>query len=66
MSTLEGWLEAHGLVKYAPVFAEQEIDLEALHLLSELDLQHLGLPLGPRRKLLQALTQIGGNGGPQR
>jgi class 3 adenylate cyclase len=64
MSTLEAWLETQGLGKYTAIFVEQEIDLEALRLLSDLDLQELGLPLGPRRKLREAIAQMDGRRWP--
>jgi class 3 adenylate cyclase len=35
-----------------------------LRLLSDKDLQELGLPLGPRRKLLKALAELEGDAGP--
>jgi class 3 adenylate cyclase/tetratricopeptide (TPR) repeat protein len=41
------------------VLAENEVDLEALRLLSEHDLQELGIPLGPRKKLLNAIETTG-------
>jgi hypothetical protein len=43
-----------GLGKYAQVFAEGEIDFEVLPHLTETDLESLGIPLGPRKKLLMA------------
>jgi class 3 adenylate cyclase/tetratricopeptide (TPR) repeat protein len=54
---LAKWLEAHGLGQCASVLTENEVDLEALGLLSEYDLQQLGIPLGPRKKLLRAITE---------
>lgn len=51
------FLAALGLEKYAPVFAENEVDLAALAHLSEDDLKELGLPLGPRRKISAALRE---------
>lgn len=54
-SDIRTWLDSIGLEKYAGAFVENEIDLDALPLLSEADLQSLGLPLGPRRKLQRAL-----------
>lgn len=53
---IESWLSRIGLGKYAQVFADNEIDLAILPALSEEDLRELGLPLGPRRKLRQALA----------
>jgi class 3 adenylate cyclase len=51
------WLEAIGLEKYAPAFADHEIDLAALPHLTEDDLREIGLPLGPRRKVLAARSR---------
>lgn len=56
MDELSPLLEQLGLGRYASVFAENEVDLDALRLLSEQDLIELGLPLGPRRKLLAAFA----------
>ena len=55
---IEQWLDNLGLSKYADVFAENEIDLDAVGLLSEEDFKELGLPMGPRRKLLAAVDGI--------
>ena len=55
MTEIAGWLEQLGLGKYAERFAENEIDLAILPHLSDADLQEIGLPLGPRRKIQQAL-----------
>ena len=46
------WLEGLGLGKYDDVFVEHEIDLEVLPELTEPDLEKIGIPLGPRKKLL--------------
>src|SRR5436305_2035013 len=54
------WLVGLGLRKYAAVFAEQEIDLDLVRLLTEADVRELGLPIGPRRKLLQAIAVLRG------
>ncbi len=62
ISDLAEWLQAQGLGQYARVLAENEVDLEALRLLSEHDLQGLGIPLGPRKKLLKAIETTGGTG----
>lgn len=48
------WLEQNGLGKYASVFVEYEIDLIALPEITDGDLREMGLPIGPRRKLLKA------------
>ena len=41
MDVLSSWLEQLGLDRYASVFAENEVDLEALRLLSKRHLQDL-------------------------
>ncbi len=58
MSRIEEWLEQLGLGKYARVFAEEEIDEDAISELTEADLEKLGLPLGPRKKLLKAISEL--------
>ena len=50
------WLEGLGLARYAEVFLENEIDLDTLAHLRDADLRELGLPMGPRRKLLVAIA----------
>src|SRR5438067_9125164 len=58
MTDLSGWLATLGLQKYAALFAEQEIDFDLLRLLTEADIRELGLPIGPRRKLLSAIRGL--------
>lgn len=53
------WLEKLGLGQFAPVFAEQQIDHEVLPELTDEDLEKLGIPLGPRKKLLKARRRAG-------
>ncbi|MGB9150630.1 MAG: AAA family ATPase [Burkholderiales bacterium] len=60
MFTLSDLLKTVDLERYAPLFAANEIDLASVQLLTELDLQELGLPLGPRRKLLNAIKLLDG------
>ncbi|MES0881085.1 ATP-binding protein [Roseibium sp. SCP14] len=55
MSELINWLEALGLGKYASNFADNEVELADLAELSDEDLKDIGLPLGPRRRILKAL-----------
>ena len=50
------WLEQLGLGRYAPVFVEQQIDPEVLSELTDEDLEKLGVPLGPRKKILKAIA----------
>lgn len=56
-STVQLFLIASGLREYASRFISEQIDLDALVLLSDEDLKSLGLPLGPRKKLLRAIDQ---------
>ena len=57
MSDIARWLEGLGLGRYADAFAAQEIDLEALAHVTESDLKEMGLPIGPRRKVLAAMSE---------
>jgi class 3 adenylate cyclase/tetratricopeptide (TPR) repeat protein len=52
------WLRDLGLERYEPAFRENEIDAEVLPQLTESDLAALGLPVGPRRKLLTAIAAL--------
>src|ERR1700760_2257607 len=49
---LADWLRALGLERYVTVFEEHEIDAETVKHLTEEDLKEMGLPVGPRRKIL--------------
>ena len=55
--SLAAWLEGLGLGQYAGVFAENGVDLDALPLLTDGDLEQLGVLLGHRRRLLKALGE---------
>lgn len=52
------WLDGLGLTKYARTFADNEIDFETLSELTDSDLEGLGIPFGPRRKLRKALALL--------
>ena len=52
------WLRELGLERYEPVFRDNEIDWAVLPELTEGDLEKLGLPLGPRKKLLKAIAGL--------
>jgi class 3 adenylate cyclase/predicted ATPase len=58
MPDLRTWLENLGLEKYLDLFEREEIDLEVLAELTEAELERLGLPLGPRKKLLRAVAAM--------
>jgi hypothetical protein len=53
-----GWLQGLGLGQYEVTFRENEIDGDVLLELSEFDLANLGLPLGPRKRLLKAIAKL--------
>jgi class 3 adenylate cyclase len=61
MTDLADWLARIGLGKYTRAFVDQEIDFDLLPLLTESDIRELGLPIGPRRRLLGALSSLRGN-----
>jgi class 3 adenylate cyclase/tetratricopeptide (TPR) repeat protein len=52
------WLQSIGLGEYAEAFARNQIDADVLPHLTERDLNDLGLPIGPRRKLLVAIRGL--------
>jgi hypothetical protein len=52
------WLQELGLERYAAVFAEHEITLDILPDLTETDVDRLGLPTGPRRRLIVAIRAL--------
>lgn len=56
-SAVHEFLAAAGVVEYVDKFVEQRVDLDALFMLNDQDLVSLGLPLGPRRKLLKAVQE---------
>ncbi len=52
------WLDELGLGKYTDVFLDNEIDVADLPLLTEDRLRELGLPMGPRMRLLAAVSKV--------
>ena len=55
MRDVAAWLDELGLGRYCDAFEKNEIRAENLAQLKDGDLKELGLPLGPRRRLLDAL-----------
>ncbi|UCH48864.1 MAG: GAF domain-containing protein, partial [Betaproteobacteria bacterium] len=55
MTSIREWLETKGLGKYAESFAKNEIDFDVLPMLTEADLDKLGLSVGARRRLALAV-----------
>jgi class 3 adenylate cyclase/predicted ATPase len=55
MTGIEDWLDARGLSKYISLFSQQLIDLDVLPTLTDDDLRQLGVPLGDRKRILNAV-----------
>ena len=60
MRGIAEWLASIGMGEYTQRFAEEAIDLSGLRDLTEEDLKGVGLPLGHRRKMLRAISELGG------
>ena len=56
-STLTEWLTLHELERFTPLFEQNEVDLQTLRLLTDDDLKELGLPFGPRKRILSLLGE---------
>ena len=57
MQQIADWLEKLGLGQYSQTFAENEVDVSVLPHLTDQDLKDMGVPLGPRRKILAAISK---------
>ncbi|KAA8529519.1 hypothetical protein F0562_033682 [Nyssa sinensis] len=55
ITIMDGWLHSLGLEKYAIYFKAEEVDMTALKQMGDNDLKELGIPMGPRKKILLAL-----------
>lgn len=53
-SPLEVFLAAHSMNEFIPIFKREKIDLDALLLCSDNDLKSIHIPLGPRKKIIDA------------
>jgi class 3 adenylate cyclase/tetratricopeptide (TPR) repeat protein len=53
------WLRGLGLGQYEGTFRDSEIEADVLPDLTEADLEKLGLPLGPRKRILKAIANLG-------
>jgi class 3 adenylate cyclase/tetratricopeptide (TPR) repeat protein len=60
MSSLAEWLATLGLSEYTDGFAENDVDISVLHLLTDQDLKELGVSLGHRRRMLAAIAELEG------
>ncbi|XP_066132002.1 ankyrin repeat and SAM domain-containing protein 4B [Saccopteryx bilineata] len=54
---LEVFLQSHQLEKLLPFFTREQMDLDALLLCSDEDLQSIQMQLGPRKKVLHAINR---------
>lgn len=61
---ISAWLRTLGLERFERAFQEGEIDPEVLPELTDADLKELGVPLGPRRKLLKAIAALAAEAKP--
>ncbi len=52
------WLRSLGLGQYEATFRAHEIDADILPDLNESDLEKIGIPLGPRKRLLKAISAL--------
>ncbi|CAN0471471.1 unnamed protein product, partial [Hapterophycus canaliculatus] len=50
--TVDDLLDEIGLIKYLDVFRNSEVDLATLCIMSEQDFRELGIPKGPRVKIM--------------
>ncbi len=58
--SLRAWLREHDLAQHADLFEQNEVDLATLRILTDADLQELGLSFGARKRLRHALSAAGG------
>ena len=57
MSEIRQWLDGMGLGQLAEAFEAEQVLLEDLADLTEADLKDLGVPLGPRKRILKAAAE---------
>jgi len=57
MATLYTFLNSLGLDEYRQIFLDEKIDLKACLLCDEYDLREIGLPLGPRKIISEAIKK---------
>ncbi|CAA2969931.1 bicaudal C homolog 1-like [Olea europaea subsp. europaea] len=56
--TVDSFLQSLGLEKYAIHFKAEEVDMYALRQMGDIDLKDLGIPMGPRKKILLSLLPL--------
>jgi class 3 adenylate cyclase/tetratricopeptide (TPR) repeat protein len=57
IASVSEWLKSHSLERFAQVFEQNEVDLATLRVLTESDLKELGVPFGPRKRILSLLSE---------
>ena len=58
MRDVSAWLRGLGLGQYASAFEDHQIDSDSLPYLTDSMLERIGLPVGPRVKLLAAISEL--------
>ena len=58
MQRISEWLQSLGLAQYTSAFEDNGIDLEALALVSDSELEKLGVLLGHRKKIFKAIAEL--------
>ncbi len=58
MENIGEWLQRHGLEEHIDLFIEQQVRVSDLPLFTEDDVRELGLPIGPRKRLLAAIESL--------
>jgi hypothetical protein len=61
---IDAWLSEIWREQLQALFAEQQIALADLPDLSEQDLEKLGIPLGPRKRLIKAIAALSSSTAP--
>ncbi|XP_048474537.1 phospholipase DDHD2 isoform X3 [Rhincodon typus] len=59
-TSLEQALKVHGLSEFLSVLEKEKLDLESLVMCSDAELKELGIPLGPRKKMLSLGRELAG------
>ena len=58
VESLGEWLTANGLSEFEEIFAQNQVDLKTLFVLTDADLKELGLPFGPRKRILNTIAEL--------
>ncbi|CAI9107416.1 OLC1v1006765C1 [Oldenlandia corymbosa var. corymbosa] len=58
VESVDSFLQSLGLEKYSITFQAEEVDMAALLHMTDEDLKAMGIPMGPRKKILLALEYV--------